>query len=370
MKLNRKTDRQEKYESWIANVRNMLDGKDEKDQRRAVAANQQFSRGIGLPTESHESVSRAVTPGSVHVDTLLSTVSVMYANGDYIGEQILPPVPVSKRSDKYAIYPKRERLAYPDDELGYRSQANELNQTRKFDNYSVDDYGFMSHLDMESVINQDAPLNEMLDLVEQINEGIAFRREKRIAPMITTASHYAGNTAAASTVWNTATTGGTIIADILGATSAQWRGFGPTRNIGVTTLAAWNGGIVNNPAIKGLFSNVREGLATKEAVARYFNLDDILVAEPREDTANEGQTASYGRIWSTNFFAVLRVAARPTTRSAHFGSTFRMNGDPTTTEWMDPAIGKRGGLYSRVAVSEDHKIIAGDTGFLITTVIS
>jgi hypothetical protein len=99
-------------------------------------------------------------------------------------------------------------------------------------------------------------------------------------------------------------------------------------------------------------------------------MDDILISRAREDTANVGQTATYARMMTQKFFGILRVANRPTTRSLHFGSTFRMNGDPYTTEWPDPGIGKRGGVWSRVSVSEDHKVVAGDAGFLITAAIT
>jgi hypothetical protein len=40
------------------------------------------------------------------------------------------------------------------------------------------------------------------------------------------------------------------------------------------------------------------------------------------------------------------------------------------TTWFDQSIGKKGGMYSKVAVSEDYKVVAGDTSWLYTTVIS
>jgi hypothetical protein len=354
-----RTEKGLRYEKFINNVRNLLDGKTPEEQKKAVQANEQLAKALGLGKY------KAVTPAAVHVDTLLSTFSVMYANDEYIGERLMPAIPVSKRSDKYASYPKRERFAYPDDEIGQRSSPNELDASRTTDNYSVKDYGFMNYLDLEVMANEDAPFNEMIDLVESINEGIALKREKRIATIVQASGNYGGNTANATTKWDTATTGGTIVADILAADAGLWSGPSPTLKLGVTTLDNWNTCIVNNPAIRDLFKYVSEGLTTTQAFARYFGLDDVLIGRPREDTANSGQTASYSRIWTTDFFAILRVAKRPTLRSLHFGSTFRMNGDPVTTQWNDPKIGKRGGVYAKVAVSEDHKVVAGDAAFFI-----
>lgn len=354
-----RTEKGVRYEKFITNVRNLLDGKDEVQQRKAVAAHDSLAKALGLGKY------KAITPSAVHVDTLLSTFSVMYANDEYIGERLMPVVPVDKRSNKFAVYTKKDRFAFPDDEIGMRSAPNELDASRTTDNYSVKDYGFMNYLDLEVMANEDAPLNEMIDLVESINEGIAFRREIRISTIVQASGNYGSNTANATTKWDTATTGGSIIADVLAADAGLFSGFSPTYKFGVTTLDNWNTCITANPAIRDLFKFVAEGLTTTQAFARYFGLDDILIGRARQDTANSGQTASYSRIWSTDFFAILRCAKRPTTRSLQFGSTFRSNGDPITTEWNDPKIGKRGGVYAKVAVSEDHKIVASDAGFFI-----
>jgi len=365
-----------RYDAFVSSARETLSGMSEEDRKKATKANQDFIKGLSSPrhgasyqSELEGSVQRAVTPTSVHVDTLLATMSVMYANDEYIGERLMPAVPVSKRSDKYSVYPKRERLAFPDDAIGFRARSNELDASRSTDNYSVSDYGLANFLDLETVQNQDAPLNEMMDVVEQVNEGIAFKREARIMAIVTASGNYAGNTAGATTNWTDAT-GGTIIEDILAADAALWKGMGPTRKIGFTTLSVYNTAIANNPKLSDRIKYTAGGLTTIQQVANFFGLDDLLITRSRQDTANSGQTASYSRLVTSEVFGILHVAQRPTLRSAHFGSTFRMQGDPFTTQWTDPGIGKRGGIWNRVAVSEDHKVVAGDAGFLITSMLT
>lgn len=365
-----RTEKGLRYNKWIDEVRNLLDGKTPEEQKRVVSANEAFLKGLAAPRFSAvDGKQKAVTPAAVHVDTLMSNFSVMYANDEYIGERCMPAVPVAKRSDKYAVYPKRERFNFPDDTIGYRSSPNELEATRSTDNYSVVDYGYKNFLDLETAVNEDAPLNEMLDVLEAINEGIAYKREKRISDIVVTSGNYSGNTAGAGTNWNDAT-GGSIIADIQTAVSSLYTGQSPTKIIGVCPIGVWNSGIFNNPALAERFKYTAGGATLVQQVAQFFGLDELYVCKARTETANEGQTASYSRMWSTDVFAVLRVAVRPTTRSLHFGSTFRMNGDPFTSEWSDPSIGKRGGIWARVSVSEDHKIVAGDAGYLITSILT
>lgn len=367
------TEKGIRFKKWYDEMRNMLDGRDPTQQKKVSLANLAFCKGIGLPTSTGADIgyvpkAGGPNPGSVHVDSVLSTFSTMYANDEYIGERLIPAVGVNKRSDVYFTYPKRERFAYPDDALTSRSRANEVDSSRSTDNYSVKDYGYSNWLDLETVSNQDAPLNEMLDLVAAINEGIAFRRELRIATIIQTVGNYSGNTAAATTKWDTASTGGTIFQDIQAADAGLWNGFTPTKKIAVTTLDNWNSCIINNPALLDRIKYTQTGIVTPTLIANFFGFDDLLIGRARQDTANIGQTASYSRIWSTDFFSVIKVATRPTTRSLHFASTFRMNEDPVTSEWQDPSVGKRGGVYARVAVSEDHKIVAGDAAWFISDV--
>jgi len=311
-----------------------------------------------------------VGPTTVHQNATLSTISVQYANEEYIGEQLLPVAPVGKKSDVFYKYDKRSRIAYPDDTLGARGQANEVSDGRSTDSYACAARGFENYVDGETIENQDAPLNEMVDLVEAINEGIAFKREQRIATVMTTAGNYGSNTSAvaAGSRWDTAG-GGNPIKDIQSAMKEIWQGRGPSDLVGFTDYDTFLV-LSRHPAILDLFKygGMTPGLASAQMIASFFGMSKLLVGKARQDTANEGQSASYSRIW-TKCFGIARVARRPSIRTASFGYTFR-HGAPYTIQWFDPRAGKKGGFYAKVTVSEDYKVVANDTAFLLTTPIS
>jgi hypothetical protein len=102
-------------------------------------------------------------------------------------------------------------------------------------------------------------------------------------------------------------------------------------------------------------------------IAGFFGLSNLLVGKAWKDTANESQTASYSRIWS-DVFGVVRVAGRPTIRNASFGYTLRF-GAVRTTEWFDQRLGVAGGYFAKTTESRTQKVVAADTGYLITTPI-
>jgi len=343
------------YEKYCNSLRGMLSSPAER--KRADESIRRIKAGIGI------------SPSAVHSNTILSTMSLQYKNDDFIGEELMPPMPVGKRSDAYAIYPKRERLAFPDDKMGPKGHANELNESRQTDNYSVTDYGLKNFVDAETVENEDGAFDEMMDLTEAILEGIAFNRELRIASVMTTAANYAGNTLSlsGSSQWDSAS-GGDPVKNIQDAKAALWAGRGQAELVAWSTLDVYNV-LARHAAIRDLFKYVGPGLATPDMIAKYFGFDRYLVAAARQDGANLGQTASYSRIWGKNF-GITRVAKRASLRNAPFGYTFRLKGDPKTTQWFDPVAGKAGGYWSKVATSEDHKVVAGDTSYLITTPVA
>lgn len=350
---SQRTEKGMRYDALMKGMSDLRGSRDPKHLAMRKAADEEFGTVI-----------KGVSASSVHSNTFLSNMSVQYANDEYIGERLVGYVPVAKRSDAYAIFPKRERLEYPDDSLSSRSEPNELDESRSSDNYSVKDYGFKNFVSDDTLDNQDGAFDEMMDLVEAINEGIAFKRELRIASALTNSSNYAGNTStlSGSNQWDSAA-GGDPIKDIQTAKAALWQGRGATKLMGFTSLSVFNC-LARHPAILDVLKYNRSGLATRSEIAQHFGLDDLLVGEARKQTANQGQTASYSRIWGLHF-GLVRVAARATRRSAHFASLFRLNGDPVTTEWYDPRVGKKGGNYAKVGVSEDLKVVAGDTGYLL-----
>lgn len=230
------------------------------------------------------------------------------------------------------------------------------------------DRALVSHVAAETVANQDAVFDEMLDLTESVNDALALRREIRIATILTTAANFPGQTAtlAGSDQWNSGA-GGDPIKNIQTAIASLWSGKGNTDIIGYTSLDVLNA-LARHPALLDIFKYTESGVLNRQKLASLFGLSDLLVGAARTDSANIGQTASYGRIWG-NDFGVIRVARRPGKRSAHFGSTFQLRTDPETFEWFDPKRGKSGAHFVKVGLSDDHKIVAADTGYLFKSVI-
>lgn len=353
LKHEQRSVRGKAYDEWLSELRHTSSTKGDFRKRRT-------SEFVHM---------RNVGPSQVHSNAFMSNLSVQYANDEFIGEQLMPVLPVTKRSDNFPTYSKRDRTEAPDDEMTGKSTPNELSETRGSDNYSVKDYALVNNVEYTTIENEDDVFDEMLDLVEALNDTLALKREMRIASVMTTPANFGGNTVTLSGAdqWNSGA-GGNPIKNIQEAVASCWSGHGPGDLIGYCSLDVWNV-LARHGQNLDLFKYTMDGLTKMDRLAKEFGLAKILVGAARKDAVNPGQAASYARIWGKHF-GVARVARRASKRNASFGYTVRMKADPHTTEWYDPSKGSKGSYFARVAFSEQHKVCAGDTGALIVDAIA
>lgn len=345
------------YEKLLKSTKALLSGRKAEEDADVMAANSEI-------------VELATRPGEVHHDEVLTNLSVQYANDEYIGDRLMPVVFTDGAlSAVYFEYNKRDRFAYPDDDMSDRTTANELNQGRTKKTVALTARALKEYLDQLTIQNQSAPLNELIDVQQNVLEGMAFRRELRQAAILCSSASYGSNTVALSAGdrWDTPS-GGDPGGVVDAAMAAMWRGRGPGKIVGFVSLDVHNV-LKRHPRILDQFKygGERPGFATREMLREYFELDEYLVGRARKDTANEGQTASYSRIWS-NVFGIVRVATSPSIRNASFGFTFQDMATQTDLLWQ-PEYGTKGAYMVRVSRADAEKVIAPDTGFLITTPI-
>ncbi len=350
-----RTDAGLAYERFYKRASKLGYARDEKSKAAAKAFNDEF---LEL---------RDLKPGQVQASTVLSEMSVMYANDEYIGTRLMPIYDIGKRVGEFYEYAKRDRLAYPDDEMEVRSEALEVSEGRTRTPVSLQGRALKEFVDVTVLNNQDAPLNEMLDAQQNVLEGLSFKQEKRIATIMCASASYGSNTTALSAGdrWDSVS-GGDPVADINAALAAQWIGRGPGKRVAFASLDVWNV-LKVHPRMLDLIRGNSSGMLTREMFSAFFEIDELLIGKARNDTANSGQTASYSRIWS-NVFGVARVGLTPSKRNAVFGWTFREK-PIVNRSWFDPKTGEEGGWFSQASHADKSQVVAADTGFLIDTPI-
>lgn len=365
-----------KYEAQKAAFLGLVQEANDGDPRAKSMLSRHISAAQGLRQKS-------LGPADVQGVPILNNLSIQYAPGDMIGMELFPVVPVDKISGNYFVYDKRDRLQKAKTKgRGNRGEANEANTRRTQAPYACEPDQLSRFIGLDTVLNQDAPLNELLDLVEDVNGDLALNREREQASLAGTTGNYASGNVQTLTAgagrWDEA--GSDIRKHLLNGMAKIWRGNGSSMLIGWTSLEVWNV-VRTHPDHLSLLSLGDRGLVSPAQFCDIYGLDGLLVSDVRTDSANIAQSASYSRLWG-NKFGVMRVSTTPQLRNASFGYTFRWTGRGNASVpggfpggvfsqmWYDQKEGTIGAYFYKRAHYEDRIIVANDTGFLWETPIA
>lgn len=306
----------------------------------------------------------------LHIDAVLTNMSVKYMNEQMIWRGILPEIKVNKRSDKYYVYTKEDSYRLYDDKLGPKSMPNEVDWSVSTDNYSVKDHGFADWVPQEDIDNADNPIQPEMDTNDFLNNLLDVAQEKRVADLVFNAATYpTGNKTQLSGTSQWGDSADDPVNDVLTAIEACFL----RANTLVFGQEAWQifrGLPEVLDAVKGATrqQGTPGGLATMSEIAGLFEVDRVLVGRSRYITSKEGQTATYSRIWGKHM-AALHVVPSPGIRSITFGGTFHEMMRQTQRDF-DVRRGSKGAHYIKVAWNSDEKIIASDLGYFIEDAVA
>lgn len=304
-------------------------------------------------------------PNELHVDAVLTNLSVRYRNEGLIADMILPPVRVRKRSDKYFVYKKADSYRIVDSSVGPKAQPNEVDWSVGTDNYSVEDYALADYIPVENVNNADTPLQPRVDTNEFLNEWLLVDRERRVSNLVFAAATFpSGNKVklAGTKQWGGADDD--PINDVLKAVEGCF----VRANTLVFGQEAWQKFRALPEVLDAVKSSTRNqdtpgGLASAPEVAALFEVDNVYVGRARYLSSKKGQANSYARIWGKHC-AALHVKPNPGIRSVTFGVSF-MEMMRQTQTMFDAKRGARGAEYVKVGYNCDEKIVASDLGYFI-----
>lgn len=310
-------------------------------------------------------------PRNLHVDSIMTNFSLQYKNEEMIWQEVMPVVPVGKRSDKYMKYNKANAFRLFDDKIGPRSLANEIDWDVTPDNYSVKDHALADWVAQEEIDNADTPLSPERDSNDFINMMLDVAQEKRVADVFTTAANYpVGNkvTLAGATQWTGASDN--PIKDIQDAIEACFQRAN-TIWFGVDAWLAFRRLPEILDAVKAA-SRVQTnsgGLATQSEVAALFDVDRVLVGRARYISSKEGQTDTYARIWGKHAGALYVPPGQVGVRTISFAKTFSET-RKLTFRSFDEKRGMEGAVYLKTGWNSDEKITASDIGYLIENAVA
>lgn len=308
---------------------------------------------------------------AVHVDSTLSDLSIKYQNEAMIWSKILPVVKVNKRSDKFYVYNKAESFKLTDDKVGPKSLPNEVDWSGSFSNYSVKDHALADWVPQEEIDNADNPIQPEVDSNDFINLWLDLAQEYRVAQLVFAAGSYpTGNKVQLSGTSQWGQSADDPIGNLVTAIETCFM----RANTLVIGADAW---IVLRKlpelldAVKGStrYQGSPGGLVSPTELSGLLEIDNVLIGRGRYNSAKEGQTATYARLWGKHAAALYVAPGSVGVRTITFGKTFSETNRLTYRDF-DGKRGVKGAVYLKGAWNSDEKIIASDVGYFIQDAVA
>jgi Phage major capsid protein E len=249
------------------------------------------------------------TPGDVHVNAPLTSICIAYAQNatNFISSRVFPRVPVNKQSDRYYVY---DRGSFNRDEMKIRAPATESEGSGytvdNTPNYFCNVWALHKDVDDQLRANADTVIAPDRDATIFLTQKGLIRREK-----LFTASYFgaglwsferagvAAAPAAGVSVLHWSDPGSTPVEDVRAAKTIvlQSTGFEPNKlTLGrkVYDVLVDHSDIIDR--LKGGQTPSGPAQATRNDLAKLFEVDEVLVMNAIENTAAEGQTAAHAFI--------------------------------------------------------------------------
>lgn len=322
------------------------------------------------------------TPGDVHVDQLLTGVSVAYMNSvtSFVADQVFPRVAVQNRSGKYATYSKADFLR---DEMKNRAPGSASaggGFRTSTETYFADVYAYHVDVDDQTVANATVPFEPVRDATQYVTQKELIKREIDFVSSFFTTSLWTGGTKAAGTkgdlvagtdftAWDDASS--TPIEDIQNQAAEVESATGILPNTLVvnrrTAMA-----LRNHPDIVDRVKYTSGDAVGEAVIARLVGVDRLLVAAGVKNSAVEGLANSSDYIAGNNALLVFS-ATSPSLMTPSGGYSFVWSG---LTGSQDGRRVKRYRLEEfasdriEIEAAWDMKVVAPDVGAFFSNCVS
>jgi hypothetical protein len=300
-------------------------------------------------------------------DPILTDVSIGYQNAAYIAELLLPTRPVKDQSGKHFIYDKGKfRSEDPMRGPGARSREVTHNISTGL-TYFCEDHALKEFVVDEDVDNAPVGVDPYVDATENVTEKLLVGREIEAATVLTdTAVITQNETLSGTDQWSDPNSD--PVKDVRAAKETVRNSVMQEPNTLMLSKAVFNS-LADHPAIIERVKYSQLGVLTVDLLARFFDVDRIIIGAAKKNTSVEGQTDTMADIWGKDALLAF-INPRLGQKSVSLGVTYqwksriteRLNG----TDERD-----RRGQYIRVGDHYyDQELIAAGAAYLFKNAVA
>ncbi len=293
---------------------------------------------------------------SLHINQLLSNVSVQYKNAEYIAGDLFPQIPVVKDTDLYRVYDRNFKV--PETKRAPKGVAREFTFDFSTSSYALEQHAIKDYVGVDEEEQNDQG-SLQVDTTESLTDVIMRRMELSMASLFTTTNWSLNVSLSAGQAF----TANTTVSDPVAVFDT-----------GCTTIIANSGKTpffgfiprIEYVAIKNHVSVLDRVKYTSSEVSQNIiqalvGLTELHVPTAIQDTAAEGLAFSNSPFFAGVCFLGWKPGNGGGIKTPSCGYTF-MRSTPRVRSWFDQ---ERNATAVEVEVKYQPKIVASLTGFLI-----
>lgn len=296
----------------------------------------------------------------VHVDQLLSSISIKYRNTNFVAMAVFPELNVKKDSDKFRVYDRDFRL--PETARANKGEAKQHSFSVSTSTYVLEEHALVDY-----VSDRDAENYDMADLradtTEELTDKILLRLEKSVASLFTSTSWSQNVSLTTAQQWSldTVTSNPIPLMDTAATTVLENSGFAP--NISIVPHRV----MINAKNHSSIIDRIKYTSVeiTPAMLAGLFDSPNMIVPKAVIDTAAQGVASSISPVWGDNVFVGYR-ADKPGPLKPSAGYVFRSS-KPLTKRWREE---KRSSEAIECGMLYQARVVASLAGYLIKDVQS
>lgn len=321
----------------------------------------------------------------VHVDALLSNISVAYFQDDtrYVADKVFPIVPVPKASDSYWVFDKSDLFRDDAQMRAELAPAAEVNAKLGKDHYQTNTYAAKRLISDEVMANYDQPLDPIRAAVRTVTQKLRTRMETQFANDFFGTGKWTNDRAGVAS----APTGGQFLQwtaansnplDDIEAAKNLIEQTGLSANTLVVGRLVWSvlrrhPDVIDLIKYNGAVGQGTNSMLTEQAMAQILDIDRVLVARSAYNSAVEGAADNFVDVIGKSALLV-HTTPTPAIETATAGYIFQWTG---ISDGIGATIGtrqyrveERRALAIESEVAFANKIVAPDLGVFMGTVIA
>jgi len=299
----------------------------------------------------------------IHIDVALTNISVGFPNGEFVGENLAPAVPVRKQSDLYYVHGREGWVLEPGGDV--RAPGTEANEipglTLSTVPYFAVEHALQIAVTDEERENADSPASPDRDGTELVTSKLLLAREIAIRDLVQATASYATGysvTLADPLTWDDYATSDPI-GDFKKGRRKIHSGLFLHPNKAIIPYLVMSA-LEDHPDFIERIKYSQAGVVTPELISRMFMIDQIIVPGVGFNSARMGQTEALGYLWGKDVvmaYVPPRAGLKVPAFMYEFVWTFPGGGRQITDRWREQ---RRTSDIIRVRRRYQHKFIAVD----------